>query len=110
MNQLLAKVNIGEMPLGGGNTLESTFPTLATLVNSLLQNVFIIVGTIFLGLLIFGGLQLIIGAGSNDAKKTDTGKQAITNAVIGLLVVFAAFFIIQIIEAVTGVSILNNST
>lgn len=102
----MIQVLLSDIPLGNGRTLGNTFPNIATLVNSLLKNIITLTGIIFLGLLIFGGLQLIIGAGSNDSKKTDLGKQAITNAVIGLIVVITAFFIVQVIETVTGVKIL----
>ncbi len=105
----MIQVNIGQLPLGSGRTLENTFPNLGVLVNVLLKNIISLAGIIFLGLLIFGGLQLIIGAGSNDAKKTETGKQAVTNAVIGLVIVVSAFFIVQVIEMVTGVTIFNNT-
>jgi len=58
-------------------------------------------------LLIFGGFSIIMGAGQGDAKKTGQGKKAATSAVVGFLVIFASYWIIQIIQIITGVEILN---
>lgn len=85
-----------------------TFPTIGSLISVLLPNVFILAGIIFFLLLIFGGFGLIMGAGGGDAKQADKGKQAITAAVIGFLVIFLSYWIIQIIQTVTGVQILNS--
>ena len=55
----------------------------------------------------FGGFSIIMGAGQGDAKKTGQGKKAATSAVVGFLVIFASYWIIQIIQIITGVEILN---
>lgn len=107
MNRLLA-VAINP-PMGTGRNLNETFPNIGSLVTVLLQNAYTLIGLILLVLLIFGGLMFIIGAGSDDQKKTAQGKAVITDALIGFAVVFLAYFIIQIIEVVTGLEILNPS-
>lgn len=66
-----------------------------------------VAGIIVLFLLVGGGLSIIAGAGNNDPRATGQGKQAVTWALIGFLVVFGAFWLIQLIEAVTGVNILT---
>jgi len=96
-----AAVNIGEI-YGPAKA----FPTVGSLISVLLPNVFILAGVVFFLLLIFGGFGLIMGAGGGDAKQTDQGKQAITAAVIGFLVIFLSYWIIKIIEVVTGLKIL----
>ena len=105
MNRLLA-VAINP-PMGTGRTLNDTFPNLGTLVTILLRNSLTIIGLILLILLIFGGLMFIIGAGSDDQKKAAQGKAVITDALIGFVVVLMAYFIIQIVEVVTGLNILT---
>lgn len=75
------------------------------LISALVRNAFILAGLISLFLLIFGGFQVIVAAG--DAKKAEQGKAAITGAVVGLLVVFGSFWIVQIIQVVTGINILS---
>lgn len=90
-----------------GSTVNSTFPTIGSLINVLLRNSLTIIGIILLFLLLFGGLQYIISAGSNDPKKTAQSQAIITDALIGFAVVFLAYFIIQIVQIVTGLNILN---
>jgi len=88
-------------------TVGSLWPNLGALIGVLLKNALILSGFIFLLLLIFGGFGLIMGAGSGDAKKTAQGQQSITTAAIGFALVVGAYWIIQLIEILTGVKILN---
>lgn len=109
MTSLLA-VNIGdELILKPSQSITQApqFATPGALISILLKNVYVIAGIALLILLIFGGISIIMSAGSGDAKKAAQGQKAITNAVIGFLIVFASFWIIQIIEYITGVKILN---
>jgi len=106
MNRLLA-VDISETPLGGGKSLGNTYPTFSVLINLILKNSITIAGTILLGLLIYGGVTYIIGAGGSDPKKTAQGQKAITSALMGFGVVVFAYSIIQIIQVITGLEILN---
>jgi len=107
MNNLLA-VNIGDAPINSsGGTLNTVYPQVSVLVNLLLKNSLTIVGIILLVLLISGGLMFIIGAGSQDSKKSAQAKSIITDALIGFVVVLLAYSIIQIVEVITGISILN---
>ena len=107
MNNLLA-VAI-DPPLGPKGTVSQTFPTLGSLISVILKNSLTLVGLIMLVLLISGGVMFIIGAGSQDSKKSAQAKTVITDALIGFAVVFLAYFIIQIVETITGLNILNPS-
>jgi len=99
---LLAQVNIAtEFPPA------QKFATPGVLISVLLKNVYMLAGVLLLVLLIFGGFSIIMGAGQGDAKKTGQGKKAATSAVVGFLVIFASYWIIQIIQIITGVEILN---
>lgn len=75
------------------------------LVNFLTQNAFMIAGVICLFLLISGGFQFIVAAG--DTKKLEKSRGIIAGALIGLILVVASFWIIEIIGVVTGTSLLN---
>jgi len=99
--------DIGQEFRLGNQGINSVFPTVNSLFGTILFNVYTVAGIIFVFLLIFGGFSVIIGAGSQDAGKIEAGKKAITTAVIGFVVIFASYFIIQIIEVLTGVQILN---
>lgn len=106
MNRLLA-VAI-DPPMGTGKTISTTFPSLSSLVSVIVKNSLTLVGIILLALLIFGGLMFIIGAGSSDSKKSAQGKAMVTDALIGFAVVILAYFIVQVVEVLTGVKILNS--
>jgi hypothetical protein len=80
---------------------------LGSLVSIILSNTLIIAGVILLILLILGGFSIIMGAGQSDPQRVEQGKKATTAAVIGFIIIFAAYWIIQIAELVTGVQILN---
>lgn len=106
MNRLLAQVAI-DPPLKPGKTISATFPTIGSFLSVILKNSLTLVGVILLVLLVFGGLTYIIGAGSDDSKKTAQGRAVVTSALLGFAVVLLAYFIVQIIEVITGINILN---
>jgi len=93
--------------LSPGKTVSNTFPTVGSLLSVILKNSLTLIGIIMLILLISGGLMFIIGAGSQDSKKSAQAKSIITDALIGFAVVFLAYFIIQIVQVVTGLNILS---
>ena len=111
IDRLLAQVNIGnEWLLGPGNPISgaSQFSSPGALISILLKNIYMVAGVLLFLLLIFGGISIIMSAGGGDAKKTAQGQKAITAALIGFLVIFASYWIVQIIQFITGVNILNN--
>ncbi|MCL4200765.1 hypothetical protein KJZ67_05540 [Patescibacteria group bacterium] len=75
------------------------------LVTAIVKNAFMLAGILSFILLIFGGFNVIVAAG--DAKKAQQGKTALTGAIAGLLIVLGSFWIIQIIEVITGLNILS---
>jgi hypothetical protein len=97
-----------QVPIGNFYTPATKFPTVSSLVNVILPNVYILAGVLFFILLIFGGLGVIMGAGGSDPKKTEQGRQAVTMAIIGFGLIFISFWIVQIIGAITGVEFFNN--
>ncbi len=75
--------------------------------STLLQNIYVIAGVVLLILLIVGGFGFIMGAGGENPEGTKRSKQAITSALIGFAVIFCSYWIIRIIEILTGVQILS---
>lgn len=63
-------------------------------------------GIILLFLLIGGGISIISGAGKSDPQSVQKGKQAVTSALIGFVVVFTAYWIVKLIETITGLSLI----
>ncbi len=108
MKSLLA-VNIGsDTPIANGVNLSGAYSDASVLVSSILRNSFAVISVLLVVLLIFGGVNYIISAGSGDPKKSAQAQAIITDALIGFAVVFLAFFIIQIVEVITGMRILNS--
>ena len=83
------------------------FDSLGSFFNHILNPVYVIAGIIMMFLLIFGGISVIIGAGQQDSSQMQKGQKAITAAVLGFVVIVGSYFIIQLIQVVTGVDILN---
>lgn len=78
------------------------FTNLGALVGKISQNFIILAGIIFLIIIIVAGFGLIAGAGSQDAKQMERGKNLLTYAVIGFVIIFGAYWIIQIINIITN--------
>jgi len=100
--------HLSQVPIGP--TFNSPFGQgkgFADLVSIILSTAITISGVLLLFLLIFGGISIIIGAGKGDPEATARGKAAATAAVIGFGVIFVSYWIIQIVEYVTGYAILN---
>lgn len=99
-------VEIGRLPLGPGSTIENKYTNFGVLVNLILKNSLTLAGIILLVLIIAGGIMFIAAAGSDDSKKMAAASSTVTSALIGFLVIFLSYFIIQIIEVLTGLKIL----
>ena len=82
-----------------------TFPTLGSIINVIIPNLFLLAGIILFILLIAGGFMIIAGAGGGQADQVGKGQKAVTYALIGFAIIFTSYWIVRIIEAVTGVSI-----
>lgn len=93
--------------LGGTRSITSVpaYQSLGGFVSAVLPTAFVLSGIILFVLIVFGGLMMVINAGSGDAKKTEQGKNALTAALLGTVVIFVGYWIIRIIEYITGVTI-----
>jgi len=88
--------------VNGVATLDCIFPLIANLIYWL----FLFSGTISLIIIIVSGLRFITSGG--DSKSVDTAKKSMTYAVMGLLLVFLAFFILNVIAYVTNMACIRN--
>ena len=89
-----------------GGTI-NRFTTLSQLVTPLIWNAYVVTGVGVFFVLLYGGFMYIMGAGQGDGKKIEQGKQALTYGLIGLIVVFSSFWLIQIIRIFTGLDIIG---
>jgi hypothetical protein len=97
--------NLGDKLLFQGSSARSTYSGAGSLINNILPNVYIAGGIIIFFMILMGGFTIISNAG--DTHKIQEGTKTITSAIMGLLVLFGSYWIIQIIQVITGVSILN---
>lgn len=98
--------NLGDCLLFQGSSATSEYSGAGNLINNILPNVYIAGGLIIFFMIVFGGFTIISNAGNPD--KIKDGTKTITSAIMGLLVLFASYWIIQIIQVVTGVRILSD--
>lgn len=97
---------------GGGEPVDVTgaIPTelnftVGNIITWAITAVLVIAGLIFFFMLIIGGLRWILSGG--DKAATESARGQITAALIGLVIVFSAWAIAQLISAVFGVDILQ---
>ncbi len=106
MNKLA--VEIGENFFGKDSKTPLTeISGIGTLVSIIVNTAFVLAGIILLFFFIFGGISMIAGAGKDNPDQAAKGKQAITSALLGFIVVFASYWIVQLIELITGIIILG---
>jgi hypothetical protein len=79
--------------------------TVGRIITGLVSLVLIVVAVVFFFILIAGGLKWVMSEG--DQKAVESARSQITNALIGLAIVFAAFAVIRLIESLFGVTILD---
>lgn len=77
------------------------------LISSAIQLLLIGAGLIAFLYLLLGGIQWITSGG--DKAGVDAARQKILAAIIGLVIVFAAWAIIRLLEAFLGVTIISGS-
>ena len=80
-----------------------TLKTPAFIIQTVLPFVFVIAGLILFVMFIFGGFTIFTSAGNPE--KIKQGQGMIVNALIGFLIIFAAYWIIQILETTFGFKI-----
>ena len=91
----------------GSNFTALTNLSAGGIISGAINLVLIVVALVFFFILVFGGLKWVTSGG--DEKKVAAARAQITNALIGLAIVFAAWAIMKLIETVFGISIFNFS-
>lgn len=80
------------------------FTDLASVVTVALGKlIFPIAGIILLAYLVWGGFDYLTSMG--DPKKAEAGKQKITAAIIGFIIIFVSYWIVQIVDYIFGLEI-----
>jgi hypothetical protein len=93
-----------ELPTYNGTGFKFENKKIGDVFSELLPYVFVIAGLVLLFMLIMGGIGLMTAAG--DPKKVEASQGRITMALVGFLIIFASYFIVQLIETALGVKVL----
>lgn len=72
--------------------------SLGFIISELLKYIFVFAGLALLGYLIYGGFLLMTSGG--EPKKVEAGKGAVTNAILGFLIIFASYWFTQIVALI----------
>lgn len=78
---------------------------LGSIIGAIVTFLLILVAIISLFFLIYGGLRLVTSGG--DKSKVDDARKTVIAAIVGLVIAFLAFFIINVVLSFFGLS-LNN--
>lgn len=91
-----------------GYDVYTTNPGIDPIIATIIQTALSLIGVIFLLLIIYGGYNWMTAAGDNS--KVETAKNTITRAVMGLVVVLAAYAISYFVIQSLGANTLNDAT
>lgn len=86
---------------GSGYETKGFFDFLSVIIN----NIYLIAGIILFFFVVIGGLGMILNAGNVDKQKQSS--KTLSSAVMGYLIMFVAYWLIKIIEALTGTEIVS---
>ncbi|HUS60264.1 MAG TPA: pilin [Nevskiaceae bacterium] len=86
---------------GGGE--KPRFENIGDIINTLIPYIFALAGIILLFFIIFGGFELLTSGG--DPKKVESAKGKITHAIVGFIIIFVAYWLVQILETIFGIQI-----
>ena len=76
--------------------------SLGDIVSALLVYIFPLAGLLLLVYLIFAGFQYMTSGG--DPKKIEMAKQRLTSGIIGFIVVFISYWLVQLVAKVLGLT------
>lgn len=78
--------------------------SIGEIISQLLPYVIGLAGLALFVMLIWGGITLMTAAG--DSAKSKEGYGRISSGLIGFLLIFITYFVVQIVEVILGISIL----
>lgn len=99
--------NLGDKLIFQDSTATLSYTTINTLFNNIVPNIYLAAGLVIFIMIVIGGFTILANSGNQE--KISEGGKTITSAIIGLLVLFASYWIIQIIQVLTGIQILNST-
>lgn len=110
INQGDLNPNPGAVDIGKEFIGSASNQTIGGLVSTFLNVAFAVSGVIILFMFVYAGIMMIQGAGSGKTENTEKAKQAATYAAIGFGIIFLAYWLIRLIELITGQNFVTNPT
>jgi hypothetical protein len=101
-SMLLAQIKLNAV---GEQFQPATTLSVEGMVSGFIKLILVIAGLAFFFILVIGGVKWIISGG--DKAHTEGARNQITAALVGLVIVFSAWAIIQLINTFFGVNILE---
>lgn len=93
-DKLNEAIGLSKGPLAGNLTLGG-------IVSAVLPYLFVVAGLMLLFYLIWGGFGLMLSKG--DPKAVEAAKGRITNAIIGFVIIFIAYWLVQFFGKILGI-------
>lgn len=82
------------------------YRSLGDFISMILPNIYIIASLILFILLVVGGFAIMTSG--DDPQKKGQGSKAITSAIIGFIIIFTSYWLIKLIEFLTGINIFKS--
>ncbi len=101
----LAQINLQNLGQNNENFGSLTTLEVPSLVSALIRGALVVAAIVFFFILVIGGIKWIASGG--DKAATEGARNQITAALIGLVIVFAAWAIVQLIQVFFGVNIFS---
>lgn len=89
-----------KLVLKDGTQVQQVFNSTDDMINLLVKVAFVAAGAVLFFMIIGAGFALIQG----DSKDKDKAKSTMTSAAIGFVIMFSAYWIMQIIQMITGLN------
>lgn len=102
MNRLAAQIKFG--PLESVATPNFAGGTPGDIVSALVPYLFAIAGFLLIIYLLYGGYKYLLSRG--DPKAMQEARGVITNALIGFVIVFIAYWVVQLIGELLGLDVI----
>lgn len=101
----IAQINLQDLRGSSEDFGRVTTLTVPDIITGLIRGALVIAAIIFFFILVMGGIKWIASGGDKGA--TEGARNQITAALVGLVIVFAAWAIVQLIQVFFGVNILD---
>lgn len=105
-NQFALKLPGADIPNPPG--FKAEFTDLSSIVTQAIPILFSIAGILLLLYLLLGGFNYLTAMG--DPKKAAAGRQKITYAILGFIIIFVSFWLVQIIDYIFKLGVYNSIT